>query len=53
MSRTASLRLNDALDRWLPPAMRDSRFVGRVIGNAMEGTMTAGGKSFPWKASRN
>jgi ubiquinone/menaquinone biosynthesis C-methylase UbiE len=31
MSRTASLRINDALDRWLPPAIRDSQFIGRVV----------------------
>ncbi|MCU1430286.1 MAG: SAM-dependent methyltransferase, type 11, partial [Actinomycetia bacterium] len=31
MSRTASLRVNDALDRWLPPAIRDSRMIGRVV----------------------
>jgi ubiquinone/menaquinone biosynthesis C-methylase UbiE len=31
MSRTASLRINDALDRWLPPAIRDSRLIGRVV----------------------
>jgi ubiquinone/menaquinone biosynthesis C-methylase UbiE len=31
MSRTASLRINDALDRWLPPAVRDSRLIGRVV----------------------
>ncbi len=31
LSRTASLRINDALDRWLPPAVRDSRLVGRVV----------------------
>jgi SAM-dependent methyltransferase len=31
MSRTASLRINDALDRWLPPAIRDSQLIGRVV----------------------
>jgi len=31
MSRTASLRINDALDRWLPPAIRDSQLLGRVV----------------------
>jgi SAM-dependent methyltransferase len=31
MSRTASLRINDTLDRWLPPAIRDSRLIGRVV----------------------
>jgi SAM-dependent methyltransferase len=31
MSRTASLRINDALDRWLPPAIRDSQVIGRVV----------------------
>jgi SAM-dependent methyltransferase len=31
MSRTASLRINDALDRWLPPAIRDSKLIGRMV----------------------
>jgi SAM-dependent methyltransferase len=31
MSRTASMKLNDALDRWLPPALRDSRLMGRAV----------------------
>jgi len=31
MSRTASMRINDALDRWLPPVVRDSRLIGRVV----------------------
>jgi SAM-dependent methyltransferase len=31
LSRTASLRINDALDRWLPPAMRDSQLMGRFV----------------------
>src|SRR5262249_28028860 len=31
MSRTASLRLNDALDGWLPRVVRDSRLIGRVV----------------------
>jgi SAM-dependent methyltransferase len=31
VSRTASLRINDTLDRWLPPAIRDSRLIGRVV----------------------
>jgi ubiquinone/menaquinone biosynthesis C-methylase UbiE len=31
MSRDASLRINDALDRWLPPALRDSRVMARIV----------------------
>lgn len=31
MSRAGSQRVNDALDRWLPPALRDSRLIGRVV----------------------
>jgi SAM-dependent methyltransferase len=31
MSRAASLRINDALDRWLPPVMRDSRLMARIV----------------------
>jgi SAM-dependent methyltransferase len=31
MSRAASLRINDALDRWVPPALRDSRLMARVV----------------------
>jgi ubiquinone/menaquinone biosynthesis C-methylase UbiE len=31
LSRTASLRINDALDRWLPPAFRDSQLLGKVV----------------------
>ncbi|HMK10123.1 MAG TPA: class I SAM-dependent methyltransferase, partial [Acidimicrobiales bacterium] len=30
MSRRASLRLNDALDRWVPPALRDSWLFARA-----------------------
>jgi SAM-dependent methyltransferase len=25
------MRINDALDRWLPPAVRDSKLIGRVV----------------------
>jgi SAM-dependent methyltransferase len=31
MSRTASLRINDVLDRWLPPVIRDSKLIGRMV----------------------
>ncbi len=31
VSRTASLRINDAVDRWLPPALRDSRLIAGLV----------------------
>src|SRR5215470_7353744 len=31
LSRTATLRINEWLDRWLPPAVRDSRPIAAVV----------------------
>ncbi|MCZ7536527.1 MAG: class I SAM-dependent methyltransferase [Acidimicrobiia bacterium] len=39
VSRRASLRINDALDRWLPPVLRDSRPVAALV-RRMYGPLT-------------
>ena len=38
MSRRASMRWNDLLDRWVPPALRDSRLFAKAA-RSMFGTL--------------
>ncbi len=49
VSRKASLRINDALDRWLPPVLRDSRPVAAIV-RRMYGPLTEDISAFKERA---